>query len=1215
MDEAEEIKALLDCWEIAANGEPRSYRAQEFLGLLETIRPKDAAALMRSLASKGLIHSDFKRDVSLTQYGLRFFPRNRLEEYSRTKRNTMPTGVESEWHDFRKLLEYYIACVKAEDRKEYHLNVEKDGLQFFIPDSVPVNWLQPKDSPYSPEFIVSFQPSSFPMLQAVMNSSERDSGVCIGYPLEASFDSSGEAYRYTPLFLIPVSCVGMLPGGTTPGTPKRCKIKLNFNEASYNYEWIVNNCDMSYYEEMLECIDDNGNGLDVAKTMETIIAYSRYRSMLAEINPNKTVQALPIVTRKGQRRRLCNTVALFRTGSSIYSKSLLKELNAIHKADASDLDRTALAYIFRKHPLPVEKESSYVPIPFMNSNIEQLDAISRAFSNHISVLQGPPGTGKSQVAVNLIANCVYNGMSVAFTSRNHAALDAIRDRAKHVIDSEKAIQLVQYCRTEDKQSIDWFDINPKEAAEAVLANENAAGQTAEAIVDGSSSAIASISKVFEEEDRKLSDYLLIENEYLAAVNKLRSLLFNAPSDAPLEDILDLASVVASAGRKGIPGFVYRLLHKSKLAAAMEKLLDGYHVIPAYRTDRDEALSALCRELSSFSSAYFTSKRRCNIAYEAYSTEEQREDFAKKYNAALDDMTRNSRAALLYRWCSSVRKLSEDDFEYMNRQLAFSKKTYGKWESSDDLLRQARIDEKLHSIVPAWAVSLLSAIHSAPLFPGIFDMVIIDEASQCDCVSMIPMLYRAMNAAVIGDPEQFRPIITMTKRRHDRIWSGYFKDSSECLPFEYYSNSAYSIVKRNAPSGMLKEHFRCDSDIAGFISEVFYNGELRVLTDRKNLNFPSCFNEDEHFQWIDISSGLEAEIAECVNKISLIESSGFSGSIGVVTPHRSVADRLANEIYANGYSEKDIKVSTAYGFQGGECDVIVFVLGYLESSPDGKPIRQWYLTDESNRNIYNVALSRAKSCLIIIGNREKCRTSESRVLRRLADYPLKVEKTAAFESPWEKRLFNALAESGIKTYPQYTFHGYRFDLAYMDENVNLDIEVDGYRYHFNDDGSRKIGDFRRDAVVERYGWKPVRFLVHDLMEDMPGCVDRIRAEIKHAENRRVVESAGSEIVHAPGMIDALASALRSNPTTACMHPCSVAGLPVDFIYDQADMKLAVLISDASTVDNMRRYRQILTKQNWNVRIYPRSQAVANPQGVVSEICSCLEEMFDSRSVNG
>lgn len=157
-------------------------------------------------------------------------------------------------------------------------------------------------------------------------------------------------------------------------------------------------------------------------------------------------------------------------------------------------------------------------------------------------------------------------------------------------------------------------------------------------------------------------------------------------------------------------------------------------------------------------------------------------------------------------------------------------------------------------------------------------------------------------------------------------------------------------------------------------------------------------------------------------------------------------------------------------------------------------KRWYLTSPDNKRIYNVTVSRAKACLIIVGDRNAARSSSLRELRMLADPRPLDTGGAEFDSPYEMLLHDAMARRGIKTISQYPMCGYFFDFAYIENGMKLDIEVDGVAYHTNADGSRKQHDIQRDIVAERNGWKVLRFWSSEIDEDLEGCVDTIANEI-------------------------------------------------------------------------------------------------------------------------
>ena len=75
--------------------------------------------------------------------------------------------------------------------------------------------------------------------------------------------------------------------------------------------------------------------------------------------------------------------------------------------------------------------------------------------------------------------------------------------------------------------------------------------------------------------------------------------------------------------------------------------------------------------------------------------------------------------------------------------------------------------RVTKILPCWAVTSLSARGRLPFEPGFFDLVVIDEASQCDIASALPLLLRARRAVIIGDPLQLKHVSTVAPQQ-DRL---------------------------------------------------------------------------------------------------------------------------------------------------------------------------------------------------------------------------------------------------------------------------------------------------------------------------------------------------------------------------------------------------------------------------------------------------------------
>lgn len=106
-----------------------------------------------------------------------------------------------------------------------------------------------------------------------------------------------------------------------------------------------------------------------------------------------------------------------------------------------------------------------------------------------------------------------------------------------------------------------------------------------------------------------------------------------------------------------------------------------------------------------------------------------------------------------------------------------------------------------------------------------DYIIIDEASQCDILSALPLLFIAKNIIVVGDCKQLSAIVNINENQLNHI-----------VPKEYdylKENFLTTISKTiNPPSKMLLEHYRCDYRIISYCNKYFYDNKLKIYKDTK-----------------------------------------------------------------------------------------------------------------------------------------------------------------------------------------------------------------------------------------------------------------------------------------------------------------------------------------------------------------------------------------------
>ncbi|MBW6475036.1 MAG: AAA family ATPase, partial [Anaerolineaceae bacterium] len=220
--------------------------------------------------------------------------------------------------------------------------------------------------------------------------------------------------------------------------------------------------------------------------------------------------------------------------------------------------------------------------------------------------------------------------------------------------------------------------------------------------------------------------------------------------------------------------------------------------------------------------------------------------------------------------------------------------------------------------PIWAITNLTARSNFPLSSGLFDLVIIDEASQCDIPSVIPLLYRAKKVVIIGDPNQLRHVASLNAKLNDQIGEKYGVGLDA---FSYTTLSLYDIgarsVGRHPGAILLDEHYRSDPRIITFSNEEFYGSQLVIKTDLTRRGYSKEFlNTRGGVSWLNVSGEYERpqngsaenhaefrQIQELLPRVlEALDNNGYThATVGIVTPFRAQENllrRWLNQAYLN-----------------------------------------------------------------------------------------------------------------------------------------------------------------------------------------------------------------------------------------------------------------------------------------------------------------------------
>ncbi|MEF8726435.1 MAG: IGHMBP2 family helicase [Candidatus Bipolaricaulota bacterium] len=326
--------------------------------------------------------------------------------------------------------------------------------------------------------------------------------------------------------------------------------------------------------------------------------------------------------------------------------------------------------------------------------------------------------------------------------------------------------------------------------------------------------------------------------------------------------------------------------------------------------------------------------------------------------------------------SGSRGVSRKKIKEMSKWLKLREKVDQLYEKSKELEDEA-INEVIES---SDVICTTNSTAGSDLLEGqIFDVTVIDEATQATEPSCLIPLNKAERAVLAGDHKQLPPTILSQEAKEDL----------QVTMFE-------KLVERkgDAITEMLLTQFRMHSDIMEFSNRKFYEGELKADSsvaehtlsdmgiDPRDLEpthawLKRTLNPDEPMIFLDtaeVNGGerqrpgsysrenpAEAEIVKRIinSYLDLLPAR----NIGVISPYDDQVDLINSN-----HEEEDLEIKTVDGFQGREKEVII--ISFVRSNDENQ---LGFLADERR---LNVSLTRAKRKLIMVGDSDTLATHET-----------------------------------------------------------------------------------------------------------------------------------------------------------------------------------------------------------------------------------------------
>ncbi len=747
--------------------------------------------------------------------------------------------------------------------------------------------------------------------------------------------------------------------------------------------------------------------------------------------------------------RLSNSAGLFLPEDTTFTRGAARDLETLCGWSSEMRRGTALQSLWFEHV--ADPEPGVSPLSVRQLTDTQFDASLAGLGGPLTVIQGPPGTGKSEVILSFIASALLAGKSVLFASRNHQALDEVETRFRSLVGDGPVF-------TRGRDADGERDTNMFKALRDISIGHVRASHQADPLSDPALRELQAAAR----KGVELRQHELVRAELHLELSELAD---------RRNEILEALAAQGSSGQgrrrdsRGIVAIMRFLLRLVTLRRAGGPLKPD-----ASLAEVEARIARLRRQIV------------------ALPEPEKRYLDPEAVREALQNLAP-----------AFALPLPEEQPDYLERQkeLEFSGRRTAR-DLPEDVAR------KIVRLRPLWAMTTLSVPSRIPLVPALFDYAIFDEASQCDIASAMPLMARARIAIVVGDPMQLGFIPPLGRIAEHALMDAFGLPKQGRAAIAQSINSLFDFAFRRsiAHRFFLSDQFRSAPAIVDYLDREFYGGD-RLAGRRPDEDFekgtPSGYKpglawEDVRGRTARLDGGNinDAEVARIVALLTGFAADGeFDGSVGVIAPFNAQVGRIQQAVDRNldGRTRANLKlkVATIDRFQGGECDVILFSVVVSEGAQRGAID---FLQKERRR--LNVAISRARSLCIVVGNLHYARGAGIPHLSRLADRGTRnwSPPQEPFESGWERKLNAAMTRRGLKPVPQHPVGTRRIDLALDPEGARLAVEVDGRRWHMGPDGERKIADRLRDRELQARGWRVLHFWVHELEQDMEGCLDSI-----------------------------------------------------------------------------------------------------------------------------
>lgn len=834
-------------------------------------------------------------------------------------------------------------------------------------------------------------------------------------------------------------------------------------------------------------VDEDNISADVAKDFynEKINADNVDEIIEAEETKQKQIKKLEKIS-------LTKQAAIILTKRPSVTAGVLHELTQIAEQPSGIYRETALNIINEEYNLSKDKSvpikdmkevKDFYPITPLSLSDSQEKVIKNIDNNKFIAVQGPPGTGKSQTIVNLVAHLIANGKTVLVASRMDKAVDVVAERLNELGAPYLALRAgrLNYQKQLSYQLQDL--LSGKVDLDSEFEDSLFAG------VDDMKNHI----NMLKGAENKCEQIIKLENEW-RNVSKETQMQENSVGEpqfikAPLKKIeIESIAVIIKTLENNIEktGFFANIANFGGVNQ-LKKILKLKNFDVNY-----ENLNRLKSELETAELVYKLRKIESDIQKTGnlHVLSEQIKQMKKKQKPLAVNILKNRRR-------ESLKGLLRDQIK-RQRLIVHAKSLVEKRQNLQSRILETEDFKPLLEAFPCWCVTTYAVSGSLPLKPGMFDVAIIDEASQCDIASCFPILYRAKKAVIVGDDKQLPHLSFLEKAKEQSFLSQYGIPDKYQLMWRFRTNSMFDLADYySMNSVMLDEHFRSLPPIIEFSNREFYGGRMRIMKKDTGM--------DKVIEIVQVPDGkvdmdatrnlpeIEALVKYLYDIIVEDERKNPDNpvSIGVISPFRAQVEQLkvsiSKVISEHMIRKHQIEVGTAHTFQGDERDVILMSWAYADNSfPQSLVFLQ-------KPNLFNVAVTRARNKVINFISKDVKELPDGLFRHYTAyveEYQNKLEalKNCNFDeniykNSLEKEIAEAIRNLDHEIKAGVEIAGLSADLLVDNKYI---IEVDGVE----DNKKSSVSNMKKQAILERCGFDVKRVTYREWQYSQNACLDRL-----------------------------------------------------------------------------------------------------------------------------